>query len=136
MNTNKDQTLGVAVIGLGIGESHARAYHADPRCRLHWVVDHDSTRAAALAVELASSVGDSFEAVLADQTVRIVSIASYDHNHAHQVIQALEAGKHVFVEKPLCQTLDELQRIRQAWIARKGELKLACNLILRSAPLY
>ena len=133
---SKERTLGVAVIGLGVGESHARAYHADPRCRLRWVVDHDPARAAALASKLQAGVGHSFEAVLTDQAVQIISLASYDNDHARQVLQALEAGKHVFVEKPLCQTLDELQRIRQVWFKRKGELKLACNLILRSAPIY
>ncbi len=68
--------------------------------------------------------------------MQIVSIASFDDDHALQVIQALEAGKHVFVEKPLCQTLDELKQIQQAWSRRNGKLKLASNLILRATPVY
>jgi predicted dehydrogenase len=133
MNQGK---LGVAVIGLGIGERHLRAYHADPRCRVRWVVDHDHEKARVLADETGAGVGESFESVLADEQVQIVSIASFDDDHAHQVTQALNGGKHVFVEKPLCQTQDQLKEILQAWSSHKGKLKLASNLILRAAPVY
>ena len=72
---------------------------------------------------------------LDDPAVDIVSIASFDHMHAGQVLQCLEAGKHVFVEKPLCRTLDELSAIINAWQAA-GQPHLASNLVLRDADLY
>jgi len=127
---------GVAVIGLGVGERHARAYHADPRCRLYWVYDYNQERMNAIAGETGARAGSSYEEILADDRVGIVSIASYDHDHARMVIQALKAGKHVFVEKPLCQTPEELKEIHRIWSSAGGTLKLASNLILRTAPLY
>jgi predicted dehydrogenase len=128
--------LGVAVIGLGVGEKHLHAYHRDNRCHVRWVLDHNNDKANILANETGARVGSGFEAILQDETVQIVSIASFDDDHAHQVIKALNAGKHVFVEKPLCQTMDELNQIYQVWSKQNGRLKLASNLILRAVPVY
>jgi len=129
--------LGVAVVGLGVGEQHARTFRALPQCQLKWLCDLDLSKAHALAAELqVPGVTADFQTVLADPAVQIISIASYDDAHAAQVVAALRAGKHVFVEKPLCQTEAELQQIQRAWAEAGGRLKLASNLVLRAAPLY
>ena len=52
------------------------------------------------------------EAMLADEQVNTVAIATRHDSHAKFVVKALEAGKHVFVEKPLCLTLVELEEIQ------------------------
>ncbi len=129
--------LGVAVVGLGVGKQHARAYLATGRCRLRWLYDWDRTKAQALAEELGEGeVATCWEQILEDPQVQIVSLASYDDAHGAQVVSALEAGKHVFVEKPLCLTRRELGTIKRAWAKREGKLKLSSNLVLRMAPLY
>ncbi len=128
--------IGVAVIGLGIGERHLRAYHRDARCQIRWALDHDKVKAKNLAEETGAGVASSYEAILKDEDVQIVSIASFDDDHARQVIQAINAGKHVFVEKPLCQTIDQLQEIQRAWSKHNGRIKLVSNLVLRAAPVY
>jgi predicted dehydrogenase len=123
------------VIGLGVGEQHARAFAAHPSCQVKWLHDLDDDRAARLAAALGQgSPAKDLAAVLADPAVDIVSIATYDDQHADQVLAALAAGKHVFCEKPLCRTLDEARAIARA--RAKGGRHLACNLVLRSAPLY
>ena len=94
--------LTAAVIGLGVGESHARAYLLDANSRLKWLVDKDHCKAESLAAELGAKAGEE-AAVLLDPEVNVLSIASYDDMHAQQVVTALRAGKHVFVEKPLCE---------------------------------
>jgi predicted dehydrogenase len=129
-------TLGVAVVGLGVGEQHARRYHANPSCELRWLVDHDLARAQTLAAALGGRPTSDFDTVVRDDRVDIVSIASYDHDHYDQVMQALRAGKHVFVEKPLCQTLEQARAIKAAWERHEGRVKLDSNLVLRAAPLY
>jgi predicted dehydrogenase len=53
--------------------------------------------------------------VLADPQFDLVVIATRHHEHARQVAQALEAGKHVFVEKPLAITWDELDTVVNAY---------------------
>ncbi|WKZ36516.1 MAG: Gfo/Idh/MocA family oxidoreductase [Anaerolineales bacterium] len=128
--------LGVAVVGLGIGEKHLRAYQKDSRCEIRWVLDHNHVKAKNLAEETGAGAASDYQAIVSDETVKIVSIASFDDDHASQVIQALIAGKHVFVEKPMCQTVEQLKKIQQIWSVQNGRLKLASNLILRATPVY
>lgn len=78
----------------------------------------------------------SLEEILQDSAVHVVSIASYDNAHGAEVKRALEAGKHVFVEKPLCRTVEELRAIKAAWSQYRGRVKLSSNLVLRAAPIY
>ena len=60
---------------------------------------------------------DDFRRVLDDKEIDAVMIATPDHWHARMAILACQAGKDVYVEKPLCQTIHEGQLIRDA--ARK-----------------
>jgi predicted dehydrogenase/threonine dehydrogenase-like Zn-dependent dehydrogenase len=53
--------------------------------------------------------------VLRDPSIDLVVIATRHHVHADQVVRALEAGKHVFVEKPLALTWDELERVESVY---------------------
>jgi len=128
--------LGVAVVGLGVGEQHARAYLWTPGCTLRWVFDLNRRRTDRILREVGvGAPAVSYEAVLADTAVDLVSIASSDDAHYGQVLAALGAGKHVFVEKPLCRSVEELRAIKRAWEA-SGRVHLASNLVLRAAPLY
>jgi predicted dehydrogenase len=128
--------LGAAVIGLGVGEQHARAFARDGRCVLRRICDLDASRMARVASELGQGrPAECFEAVLADPEVDVVAIATYDHEHGPQVLAALDAGKHVFCEKPLCHSRAELEAIVAAR-RRNPDRHLSCNLVLRAAPLY
>lgn len=127
--------LGVGVVGLGVGEAHARTYAALPACELRWLYDLDPSRAGRLVGALGCGrPAATFEQILEDPLVDLVSIASYDDAHFGQVVAALERGKHVFVEKPMCRTLGELRIVKDAW--RRSTRHLGSNLILRAAPLY
>lgn len=53
------------------------------------------------------------EHLLADSAINAVVITTRHNSHVHFVLKALEAGKHVFVEKPLCLTLEELEAIER-----------------------
>jgi predicted dehydrogenase len=127
--------LGAAVVGLGIGTHHALAF-ARAGCSVRWLCDLDLERATSLRPALKEArTTRRFEDILDDPATQIVSIASYDDVHAAQVVAALRAGKHVFVEKPMCRSGRELASIRSAW-KRAGTLHLQSNLVLRTAPLY
>jgi predicted dehydrogenase len=131
------EKLGVAVIGLGVGEQHARAYLAAEGCEVRWLYDLDASKAERLAATLkAGRVARHYADILADRQVKVVSIASFDEAHFSQVLEALEAGKHVFVEKPLCRSMAELREIKRAWSRQPIPLKLSSNLVLRAAPVY
>ena len=129
--------LGVAVIGLGVGEQHARAYLAADGCEVRWLYDLDPSKAERLVATLGTGrVARGYADILADREVQIVSIASFDEAHFSQVLEALEAGKHVFVEKPLCRSMAELREINRVWSRQPIRLKLVSNLVLRAAPVY
>jgi len=131
------EKIGVAVAGLGIGEQHVRAYLSTGRCELRWLYDLDREKARRLTHDFGGGVvAESFDQILDDPLTSAVSIASFDDAHYNQVVAALNAGKHVFVEKPLCRSIDELQTVKQAWLKQEGRSKLASNLVLRAAPLY
>jgi predicted dehydrogenase len=129
--------LGVAVVGLGVGEQHVRAFAQLPSCHVRMLCDLDLDRANNLASAYpGADVTSRFDDILARDDIAIISIASFDEAHFAQVMAALRAGKHVFVEKPLCRTPDELQAIRTLLEASRGRLHLTANLVLRSAPIY
>jgi len=129
--------LRVGVIGLGVGEQHVQAYLRNPHCNVVAICDFSEEKLLLAkkqypAVYLTKNAQD----LISDQDIDIISIASYDDAHAEQVISALNAGKHAFVEKPLCQTFNQALQIKQILDAQKTPFKLGCNLILREAPLY
>lgn len=72
-------------------------------------------------------------AVLGSPEIDTVVIATRHDAHARQVLDALEAGKHVFCEKPLCLKMDELQNIEAAAYARPAQL-LMIGFNRRFAP--
>jgi predicted dehydrogenase len=130
-------SLGVGVVGLGVGERHARAFAAHPSCELRSLFDLDRARADSLAAALPPArPADSYAAMLADPAIDVVAIASFDDAHYEQVTAALDAGKHVFVEKPLSRTLEELSDIKRRWTTAGERLHLGSNLVLRAAPAY
>lgn len=57
--------------------------------------------------------------LLADTNIGAVVVTTRHDSHARFVIRALELGKHVFVEKPLCLTPGELEQIEGAWRASR-----------------
>ncbi len=128
--------LGVAVIGLGVGEQHAHAFRALAESEVRWLIDRDAAKAADVRGRVgAGEIAPDISAALADPDVDIVSIASYDDLHYEEVLACFEAGKHVFVEKPLCRTADELAHVRAAW-EKAGRPHLMSNLVLRAAEVY
>lgn len=70
--------------------------------------------------------------VLSDPQVTAVVVSTRHDSHAQFVVKALDAGKHVFVEKPLCLSLEELQRIEVA--ARASASLLMVGFNRRFAP--
>jgi predicted dehydrogenase len=128
--------LRTAVIGLGVGEQHIDGYDAHPACRTVAVCDIDAEKLAAVAAKrphLATTT--RAEELLNDRSIDVISIASPDDCHHGHVVAALKAGKHVFVEKPLCLLPEEAADIAAGLAARAG-LRLGCNLILRRSPRF
>jgi predicted dehydrogenase len=129
-------TLNVGVIGLGVGARHVPGFEADSRCKVVAMCDSDPAKLAEVGAQYPGRklTVDAAE-ILTDPDIQVVSIASYDNFHRNQVIAAIAYGKHVFVEKPLCQFQDEFDDIAAA-LAAHPEIRLSSNLILRRTPRF
>ncbi|OYU35265.1 oxidoreductase [Novosphingobium sp. PASSN1] len=109
----------IALIGFGLAGKafHAPLIAATPGLKLAAVV---SSRAADVAVEYPDAlVVPTLEAVLADCSIDLVVLATPDHLHTEQALAALDAGKHVVIDKPLAPTLEEARRVA-AYAAARG----------------
>lgn len=88
--------------------------------QLHTVVSAGGTNAVIQGRRMGFAAASSdTDAVMADPAMDTIAIATRHDSHARLVVQALDAGKHVFVEKPLALTLDELGKVEAAY-ARAG----------------
>lgn len=128
--------LRAAVVGLGVGEAHARTYADHPDCDLVGLCDVDEARLAAVAAHHPGvRTATDADELLRDPGIDAVSIATYDDAHFAQVRTALEHGKHVFVEKPLCTRREEAEELRRLLADRPGQV-LSSNLVLRASPRF
>lgn len=131
-----DPPLRVGVIGLGVGEQHARAVAQHPGAELVALCDIDESRLEAVGGRFPNSERRTdWRDVVADPTVDVAVIATYDGDHALHVLGAIHHGKHVFVEKPLCTRSQDLASIRSTLKHHPDQL-LSSNLVLRREPRF
>jgi predicted dehydrogenase len=111
------QELVTAVVGAGYwGPNLVRNFHASEQWRVACIVDSDPARCAKLARLYPNvAVHSKIEQVLEDAQVDAVAIATPPRTHHALAAQAIEAGKHVLVEKPLAESYSA-----------------ACDLVLRA----
>lgn len=101
--------IGIAVVGAGYwGPNLVRNLHASQDFDLRWLCDLDQERAHRVADRYSGvRVTAEFEEVLADDAVEAVAIATPASTHAPLGRAALEAGRHVLLEKPIAASVDE-----------------------------
>ncbi len=108
MGNNKKN---IAVVGYGgMGKWHTKHLLDSDVATLAGIWDIKEERRA-LAAENGIHVYSSLDDVLSDQSVDIVTVAVPNDCHAPIAIKAMEAGKHVICEKPVCMNSEELQSI-------------------------
>jgi predicted dehydrogenase len=103
----------VGVVGLGYwGPNLARNFDRLPAAALRWICDGSEDARARWAPQFPSSrVSGDLDELLADPELDAVAVATHVPSHAAVAIRVLEAGKHVFVEKPLAQSVAEAERV-------------------------
>ena len=117
-----------------MGSSHARAYHEIDGFRVTGVVSRGSASRTALAAELGVPAYDSFEQGIAAGGVQVVSVNTHPDSHYRYAMAALQAGCHLFVEKPLATTVAEVQEIVAT--ARARGRKVVVGYVLRHHPSW
>lgn len=129
--------LKAAVIGLGVGLEHLKAYR-EMDCEIVGIVDLDK--------ELRQKVGDEygcpsfaqyspFEATHDIKGADVVSVCTWDQTHYNIVKSLMEFGKHVVVEKPPCLRNDHLDALKRL-VASRPRQSFMCSLPLTFHPLF
>lgn len=113
-------TLGVAIFGAGrAGHGHARAIGQTNGVNLVAVFDADGSRASEFAEKHGCQAYTSSDDVLKRDDVHLVMVALPNFLHERATLDSVSAGKHIFLEKPMADTLDECDRMLAA-VERAG----------------
>ena len=124
------ETIGIGVIGCGgMGRSLATSAHAVDGISVIAVSDVQESLASKLAEDLQTSYTSDYHGLLADDRIQAVLIASPPFMHAQMAVDAANAGKHVFSEKPMAPTLEACDAMITA--AEDNRVKLTIGLVCR-----
>lgn len=127
----------VLVAGCGhMGTSHARAYRDIDGFEICGLVSRGEASRNKLSEELGGGIPlfADYEEALAETKPDAVSINTYPETHAAYTLAAFEAGAHVFLEKPVANTVEEAQAVVDAAVA--AGRKLVVGYILRVHPSW
>jgi predicted dehydrogenase len=133
----KKSDLKVALTGAG---NLARWVHLPnlkkiPGVSLHAVFSANGARGNTYARRFgASYFSSNYDEILKDPEIDVVMVVSRNQHHFAQALEALHAGKHVFVEKPMALTEDECQQLYRAVVETGKQLSVGFNR--RFAPFY
>ncbi len=128
--------ISVLVVGCGhMGTSHAKAYHGLTGFEIVGLVSRkpDSRNKLSKLLGGYPTFGDYFEA-LEKTRPDAVAISTYPDTHAAFIEAALDAGAHVFVEKPLALTVEESVQLVE--LAKSKGRKMVVGYILRVHPAW
>jgi len=104
--------IGVGVIGCGIGKWHVEGYRSDPRADIIALSGLDVDRCAEVASECnVPNIYEDYHQLLARADIAAVSIAVPNFLHVPIGLDAIAAGKHVLMEKPLARNEAEGERL-------------------------
>lgn len=130
-----DGTVNVGLIG---GGSFARStiipgMKSDGRYAIKALATTGGVSTGQTAAEAEFSyITSDYHEIIEDSEIDLVIVSTSHSSHARIVVEALEVGKSVYCEKPLCLTLDELEAVERAY--RESEGQLFCGMNRRHAP--
>jgi len=125
--SDKNDKLVIGAIGIrNQGFANIRQFLSQPNVECAALCDVDTTILNERAAQIEKQTGikpglyKDFRKLLEDKDIDAVIISTPDHWHCIMMVMALEAGKHVFVEKPLANTIAECQIMEKAARKYKG----------------
>jgi UDP-N-acetylglucosamine 3-dehydrogenase len=125
--------LGVAVIGTGFwGKNHARVYKELESTNLIAICDVNSERAKNVANQFSAKAYTDSEQMLKDKEVEAVSVCTWSTVLANEALKALEAGRHVLVEKPMAADSRQAEKLLKT--AEDNGLHLTVGFLTRFIP--
>ena len=125
--------VGIGVIGVGSwGKNHARVFSELEQANLVAIADRDNEKAKNFAKKFGAHHYSEVDELLRQEEVDAVTICTPTVTHADLALQAIEAGKHLLVEKPIANTVRQTRKIVDA--TEKNELQLMVGFIERFNP--
>lgn len=133
---SNSNVLRVLVVGCGnMGSSHAKAYHQLDGFEICGIVSRGKSKEV-LNEKLGGGypLFDDFDSAIEKTQPDAVSISTYPDTHEQMAIKAFSKGCHVFIEKPLADSVAGAERVVEA--AKKAGKKLVVGYILRHHPSW
>lgn len=125
--------LGVAVIGTGFwGKNHARVYRELQETELLAICDIDAERAKSVAKQFGAIPYTNAGKMLRNEDIKAVSICTWSTSLAEEAIRAVNAGKHVLVEKPMAADTEQAQKLLDA--TERSGVHLTVGFLMRFIP--
>ena len=123
-SSSSNTSTGVSVIGSG---NYASAVLVPALLEAGADLRYVASSGGTSSVHLGQKLGFQFATtdvneLLEDEATKLVVVSTRHNSHADYVVRALQAGKHVFVEKPLALTVEDIDRIEAAVTAAPGQL--------------
>jgi len=130
------EKIRLGVLGAGnIAAMNVKGYLEDPRCEVVAVCDTDEGFGRQAAQEWGGATYyDKLDAMLGDASIDAVEVLTPTHLHHDHVIAALEAGKHVSVQKPVANNVEDA-RAMQAAAERSGKTLRISECFVHYPPL-
>ncbi len=126
---------GIGLVGAGaFGQFCLAAFAELPDVQIAAVADTDAARAERFAAQYGARAYASLDAMLADPAVQIVALNTPPALHAAQGLAVLQAGKHLFGEKPLALSTGDGERLIAA--ASAADRLLTVDYVMRQNPLW
>lgn len=133
--SEQHEPIGIAIVGAGLmGANHARTIMGSDVARLIAITGADADQAAALAAEHGVDHVAELDAVLDDDRVDAIVVATPTDTHAAIASRAIAAGVHPFVEKPVTRTLEDAVALGDA--ARAAGITVGVGHVARYFPEY
>jgi len=127
--------MNVGVLGAGfMGGTHARAYAKLPDVKVVAVSSRSQEKAAKLAAEVGAQAVTDDMAIINDPTIDAISVTLPTNLHKQYTLAALQAGKHVLVEKPFALNVADCDEMIRAQ-AQSGKFLMVAQ-VLRFWPQY
>ncbi len=127
--------IGAGVIGLGVGRAHIDAYNHIEGVEVKGICDV-SEKALKIVGEQFDIpfITRNYKKLLARDDIQVVSICTPDHLHAEHCLSALNRGKHILCEKPMCITLEDAIKLVEK--VRETGLKFQVGNVNRYVPQF
>ncbi len=127
--------LRMAVIGLGyIGSLHTRIIAENPNAKLAAVADINKELAEQTAEKFGCEAYSDYNVMLERKDIDAVAVCVPEDYHVEPAVAVANAGKHLFIEKPIAKTVAEAETIKAA--CEKNNVRLMVGHVLKMDPRY